>query len=342
MTVLEDPHVVEDLLASIRDVLARECPIERVRSVMSGGADWAALWAIAEELGWVALGVPEEHGGLGFGLHAQAQVAEELGYAVFPAPLVTTMIATAALIGAPRESAAGRVLDAIASGAIAAVAAGLTVAVEDEDDVLRAQVVLDGPRAAALVAARGDELYVVHQIASDACQRGPGFDLARPTADILVAVAESQPVGRPASALTTSAHVLLGAELVGVARRALDTAVAYAGERRQFGQRIGEFQGVKHRLADRAVDLIRARALVHEASLQPGNLHAASIAKAVASSAAVTTVKAAIQVTGAVGITAEHELPWLLRRARHGAQVFGDERHLYAGIGRNAIAREGT
>jgi alkylation response protein AidB-like acyl-CoA dehydrogenase len=338
MTVVDDPQLVDDLRASVRDVLVRESPIKIVRDVMLGGNGWVDLWGTAKELGWSALGVPEEHGGLGLGLLTQAQVCDELGYAVFSAPLITTMIAGATLAGAPRAAAADRVLEAIAAGAIVAVVAGATVPDHTDGHLLRARTVLDAPRATAIVGTRGDDLYIVDAIGADACRSGPGVDLGRPSTDVVFAAADADPAGRPASALQTTARVLLAGELVGVARRALDIAVAYAGERRQFGRRIGEFQGVKHRLADRAVDLIRARALVYEAAARPDDLHTASLAKAAASGAAVMAVKAAIQITGAVGTTAEHELPWLLRRARHAAQVFGDERYLYAEIGRHAVA----
>jgi alkylation response protein AidB-like acyl-CoA dehydrogenase len=335
MMLVDDPELVADLRASVREVVARECPIERVRNVMCGGDDWRDLWTIAIDLGWVGLAVPERHGGLGLGLPAQAQVAEELGYGVFAAPLVTTMIAATALASVPGEPPASTLLEAICEGAVVAVAAGATL--DAPDGALRAPTVLDGPRATSLVLARGETLCVVEALPIDACQGAAGVDLARPTAAAVLRRESATPTGGPAGALWAAGRVLLGAELVGVARRALDIAVAYAGERRQFGRRIGEFQGVKHRLADRAVDLIRARALVHEAAARPADGHATAMAKAVASGTAIATVKTAIQVTGAVGTTAEHELPWLLRRARHGAQVFGDERALYAAVGRELV-----
>jgi alkylation response protein AidB-like acyl-CoA dehydrogenase len=103
---------------------------------------------------------------------------------------------------------------------------------------------------------------------------------------------------------------------------------------------IGEFQAVKHRLADDYVGLERARSLTAAAATELDSnasgdgLEALSrMAKAAASEAAMTGVRDAIQVLGAMGITSECELPWLLRRARVGSQLLGDARHHYAWLG---------
>jgi len=71
---------------------------------------------------------------------------------------------------------------------------------------------------------------------------------------------------------------VLAAELVGTGQRALDGAVSYAKERRQFGRPIGSFQAIKHMLADRYVQLDAARLLVHTAAADPGSGPATELA----------------------------------------------------------------
>ena len=75
----------DELRASIRDVLAGECPIGLVREVVEKGVAPSALWERMVQLDWPALTVPEAAGGMGFGMVELAVLAEELGRAVTPA-----------------------------------------------------------------------------------------------------------------------------------------------------------------------------------------------------------------------------------------------------------------
>jgi hypothetical protein len=109
------------------------------------------------------------------------------------------------------------------------------------------------------------------------------------------------------------ASLAIASELVGVAQRIVDLAVAHATERRQFGRPIGANQAVRHRLAEAASDVVGARALV-AAAWEDGSCSAASWAKAVAGSAHDAVAKQAIQVCGAIGLSEEHDLPALVRR----------------------------
>src|SRR5262245_23219410 len=83
----EDEAALRD---NVRSVLASICPPAAVRAVYEGKGDPAAVWARMVELDWPGLAVPEQHGGLGMGYVAVALVAEELGRAVVPGPLLAT------------------------------------------------------------------------------------------------------------------------------------------------------------------------------------------------------------------------------------------------------------
>ena len=109
------------------------------------------------------------------------------------------------------------------------------------------------------------------------------------------------------------------AQLVGAGQTLLDAAVDYAKQRAQFGQVIGSYQAIKHKLADVHIALELARPLVYGAALSladrsPDTPRDVSAAKAAASEAALLAARSALQTHGAIGFTAEHDLSlWLLR-----------------------------
>ena len=124
------------------------------------------------------------------------------------------------------------------------------------------------------------------------------------------------------------ALVTAAAELVGVGRYLLDTAVEYAKQRQQFGRPIGSFQGLQWQLVDAALELERAAAAVSwaamcvdaEAAEAP---YAAHSAKLEAGSAARRCARTSLQVHGGIGYTWEHGLHYWLRRAYAGDAFMG-------------------
>jgi hypothetical protein len=137
-----------------------------------------------------------------------------------------------------------------------------------------------------------------------------------------------------ASEVLDLAVVCQAAQLVGLGRGVLERAAAYVTQRRQFGRAVGEFQAVKHHLADVLVALEFARPLVHAAAVT-GAAGDVSAARVAAADAAYLAVRAALQVHGAVGFTQEHDLSlWLLKvralRSAWGTQTWHRRRVLDA------------
>ena len=119
------------------------------------------------------------------------------------------------------------------------------------------------------------------------------------------------------------------ATLVGLAQKLLDLTVEYVKQRQQFGTPIGSFQAVKHHLADTTKALAFARPAVYRASwslavAQRTDERDVSIAKALASEAALQAGRAALQCHGAIGYTVEHDLHLLLKRTWALARAWGD------------------
>ena len=117
-------------------------------------------------------------------------------------------------------------------------------------------------------------------------------------------------------------RIAIGAQMIGLARGALDHAVAYARQRKQFGKAIGEFQGVQFELARMATEIEAARLLVYNAArLRDAGrpfLTEAAMAKYYSSEVAEKCASKAIEVHGGVGITKDYPVEKLYRDAKIG------------------------
>ena len=197
------------------------------------------------EGGWTGIGIPEQFGGSGFGLYEAMLAIEELGAVLLPTPLRSTISARRALLaglGNPTESMYTRcsdLLSQLASRGCGAVGlAGTKSLLADAPDCETVILFQDGLATAGtsadfgLKAARSLDMTRSHACLSrDAKQTPPLLD------------------ENAAARGLAEARALLAAELIGVARSALEQSVAYAREREAFGKPIGSFQAVGHRLA---------------------------------------------------------------------------------------------
>ncbi len=117
-------------------------------------------------------------------------------------------------------------------------------------------------------------------------------------------------------------RIAIGAQMLGLARGAMDHAVAYAKERKQFGKTISEFQGVQFDLAQMGVEVEAARLLVYNAArLRDAGLPfvtQAAMAKFFASQVAENVASKAIEVFGGVGFTKDYPVEKLYRDAKIG------------------------
>lgn len=117
-------------------------------------------------------------------------------------------------------------------------------------------------------------------------------------------------------------RIAIGAQMIGLARGALEHATAYAGERKQFGKTIGEFQGVQFQLAKMATELEAARLLVYNAArMRDAGLPfvtEAAMAKYYGSEMAEKVASKAIEIFGGVGITKDYPVEKLYRDAKIG------------------------
>jgi alkylation response protein AidB-like acyl-CoA dehydrogenase len=161
-------------------------------------------------------------------------------------------------------------------------------------------------------------------------------DFSRPLARVVLTSAPATPIAASRERVEELAATVLAAEAAGITRWSLETAVAYAKVREQFGKPIGSFQAIKHLCAEmlcRAEQAEVAAADAARAAADSGEADQFSIAAALAASVGIASAKAnvkdCIQVLGGIGCTWEHDAHLYLRRAHSiGRFLGGAERWL--------------
>jgi alkylation response protein AidB-like acyl-CoA dehydrogenase len=330
------------------DFLAARYKLETVRELAESERGFTdEQWRELAELGWPGVIVPESDGGLGLGAVELVVIQEEMGYALAPSPFFSSICATLLLVAAGTDEQRAKWLPRLASGEVRA-----TLAVWDEDsgwspDHSEAEPAagrLSAAKIAVPDAATADLLLVAgadghhYMLENDAPSVSilpeGSLDSTRKLSKVVLDGAEVEPLAhepeRIAHAYATIVTAL-AAENVGVAQRAMEMAVEYAGDRKQFERPIGSFQSVAHRCAQMLLEVEGARslsywagwALDHEPSTAA---RAASMAKAYASDAGFRVTASSIQVHGGIGFTWEHDLHFFLKRAKANAHAFGDAR----------------
>ncbi len=304
-----------------------------IREMEQGNADaWRPVFARLAELGIFGVAIPEDCGGAGGTIEDLCAMVEEAAKALVPGPVATTALAT--LVVDDRES-----LAELASGERFA---GLALEGEVRFDAQAAQasgtlpLVLGAAEGGLLLVPAGGKWLLI-DTAGDGVQIEPlqATDLSRPLARIVLTSAPARPIEASGQRVEELAATVLSAEAAGVTRWSLETAVAYAKVREQFGKPIGSFQAVKHLCAEMLCRAEQAEVAAADAARAAAETDQPqfSIAAALAASTCIAAVKAnvrdCIQVLGGIGCTWEHDAHLYLRRA-HGIGRFlgGAERWL--------------
>ena len=306
----------QEIQRTAREFLAARFPPEKVRELAESRSYDDSLWREISDLGWPGIAIDEEHGGQGLGMIELVILCEELGYACAPAPFLSNAAAGLLVDAVGGDEHRAQWLPGITSGDARGAAA-----FTPED----AAIVPDAEGAAAIVLPEGDGVRVVG--AADAnVEPVELIDSTRAYARVSAEGGDALP-GDPAAGVNRVA-VAVAAELTGIAQRAMEMAVEYAKEREQFGRPIGAYQAVSHRCARMLLDTEEARSLTYyagwTADAEPDSLPmAAAMAKARASDAAWDVTASALQVLGGIGFTWEHDLHFLLKRARTTGRLMG-------------------
>lgn len=303
------------------------------REIERGDGDaWRPVFAGLADLGLFGVAVAEDHGGAGGSIEDLCAMVEEAAKALVPGPVATTALAT--LVVEDPELLAGLV-----SGArFAGLALEGDVLFDGQTASGTVELVLGGaPGGVVVLPAGADWLLVDTNDDGVLVEPLRATDFSRPLARVVLTDAPAVVLsGCRVEDLTAT---LLAAEAAGVTRWALDTAVAYAKVREQFGKPIGSFQAIKHLCAEMlcraeqvevaAADAARAAGDSDSESAAAQFSIAAALAAGMGIAAAKANAKDCIQVLGGIGCTWEHDAHLYLRRAHSiGRFLGGGERWL--------------
>lgn len=307
------------------------------------------LWQQIVELGWTAVCVPEQAGGVGMPVVAAAALAEEVGKAAFPSPLLSTFNATFVL-NACSSDAATRALGEVASGKALSLAitneqgswdaSDTDVSVDDNKLTGAAYFVQDARKVEQLVVSaksdKGIGLYLV-DIHAEGVNIIPDsiVDLTRDQAHIEfrnVPAVELAAPGEGNKVIEQAMPAILcivSADMVGAGEWLLQTTVEYAKTRVQFDRPLGFFQAVKHPLVNVMLDIDRAKSLTYNAACavdtDPDNAEKfARMAKSQAGDMAVFSSSRAVQFHGGIGFTWECFVHLFFKRQMHNQVLYGD------------------
>ncbi len=347
----------DDLRAGLRRyVTSAAGPAAALRLAGSAsGEDADVLSRLTSEFGIFSLAVPEEFGGAGFGAVELGVVFAELGRGLVGVPLLSASLASTLLIESRDATACGELLPGVADGSLRLAAAVADSALGWSASTTTTahrtaggwelsgtkQWVFDGAAASGYVVSAtttdGLALFIVAAAAAGvAVEPVETIDLTRRVATVHLAQATARRLdcgaGTAAQAISYTADlalVLLAAEQTAIAEACLDLARNWATEREQFGQPIGSFQAIKHKLANVVLEVEASvsasmYALWTAVNDRPGLRSAARIAAVTCGEAATLAAEQNVQVHGGIGATWEHPAHLYLRRAMADRLLFGD------------------
>ena len=304
--------------------------------------------------------VPEEYDGVGADAVASAIVVEEVARVCASSSLIpaANKLGSTALILAGSESLKQRYLTPLAQGRTTFSYALSEREAGSDTAAMRTRAVADGDgwvlngQKSWITNAGVSEYYTVLAVTDPDGPRGsnisafvveksdPGFSFGdkekklgikgSPTRELLfddVRIPGDRMIGAPGEglkiALRTLDHtrVSVGAQAVGIAQGALDFALGYVAERRQFGKRIADFQGIQFMLADMAMTLEAARQMVYVAAAKSERDDAdlsffSAAAKCYASDVAMRVTTDAVQLLGGYGFTEDFPVERMMRDAK--------------------------
>ncbi len=328
----------------------------------------ADIWKQFADLGWLALPIAEEHGGLGGGAVEIGILMEAFGRGLVSEPYLSTVVIGAALIAARGSEAQKQaLLPKVADGSLyLAFAHSERAARFDLAEVATTAWKtaggwrLDGRKTAVLDGNAAGQIIVSAQISDDNGVGDLGLFLVPAEAAGLtkrdfprlgggracnidlrgVHLGADAVLGDGSDALPVIEAVIdramaaLGAEAVGIMQTLLDQTLEYTKIRKQFGRPLSANQVIRHRLADMAMNCDEARSMALRAALmvdaEPvARGRAASGAKAKIGKCARFVAEQSVQLHGAMGVTEELDIGSYFKRLLAFDTLFGGSAHHY-------------
>ncbi|MCW2494292.1 acyl-CoA dehydrogenase family protein [Jatrophihabitans sp.] len=308
--------------------------------------------------GFHAVHIPEEYGGMGADAISACIVVEEVARACASSSLIPAVnkLGSQPIILSGSDQLKKDVLTEIAEGAMISYALSEREAGSDAAS-MRTRAVLDGDHwvlngTKAWISNAGVSSFYTVMAVTDPSKKAngisafvvkkddPGFSVGAkerklgikvsPTFEIYFedcTIPADRIIGEPGTGFKTALRTLdhtrlaIGAQALGIAQGALDAAVAYVKQRKQFGQALADFQGLQFMLADMAMRIEAARHLVYAAAAraernEPNLTFTSSAAKVFASDTAMSVTTDAVQLFGGAGYTRDFPVERMMRDAK--------------------------
>jgi alkylation response protein AidB-like acyl-CoA dehydrogenase len=341
---------LDEFRDSARDFLGRDDPLRRARKMRNvpSGFD-RDMWQSIAGAGWLSVLLPADLDGLGLGLREISAISEEAGAHLLPEPFIASGVQFARLLcAAPDSALRAELAAALTAGRLIAGVAWQERPGQDDCDPIETNasdngqhVVLNGRKQFAVPGSGADGWIVSAMHAGQSGlfwmpadtaglkiedqRRIDGSVMATLTLDDVRIPLTSMLIGGAAArdalaAANDAARIAQGADLIGVARRALSLTLDYMNTRHQFGKPIGSFQALQHRAVDAFIQVELAAACVTEslATIERAPDTASAMAsriKARCTDAALMVTRLAIQFHGAMGFTDECDVGLYFKRA---------------------------
>ncbi len=351
------------LADTVQRFIGKDYNFETRRRILATPAGWSReIWKDLAELGVLALNIDDEHGGLGYGPEETGLVMNALGAGLLLEPYLAAAVIAPALIRRylPPKGSCGRGADPADTAAhdfsaewLPRIAAGEAIVILAHADARGAEVSeshgrLSGRKAVVAHAACADLLLVSarqHDGRLGLFALGPdaeGVDLrdyptldGQHAAEIVLANTPARRIGAGDAEEAINAALDIGlaalcAEAVGIMDATIAATTDYLKTRHQFGQPIGRFQALQHRMADMLLHLEQARSMSYLAAMHCTDNDAAarrrflSAAKVTIGQACRFIAQNAVQLHGGMGMTDELMLSHWFKRLTAIEMSFGD------------------
>ena len=351
MILNEEQQMLADLAERI---FADKASVDTLRAIRGGshGNDYDQdLWQAMVESGLTGLLVPEDRGGMEFGLVSAGLVAREVGRRLALTPFLSTAVLGAIAIGrGGNDDQKSRWLGPIASGELI-VALALDESAKHRPERVATQataagdcytvtgqktLVLDAANAGVFIVSAmldGTPRLFAVEIGAGTVDVEPVVSLdTRSMADVRFDAAQAELLDgddNTLDAVLDAGRAMLAMELVGLSRAVFERTLTYLSERKQFGQRIGSFQALQHRAAHLSVEIEISEAMAFQAlaAFDSGADDASQqilAAKARAAETARLASAEGVQMHGGMGMTDEFDIGFFMKRARAASELFGD------------------
>ena len=355
----------QDMLRnSARQFVSTECNKAKVRELEKSKEGYSPeIWRKMADLGWFGLMIPDKYNGMGMGLLDLMVVFEEIGKNILPSPfLVNTALATPPIVEAGSEAMKAEYLPKIAAGELILTMALTEKSVGYTPDCIQMKAeakgdnfVLNGTKLFVEYATAANCLVVVARTKSggkpedgislflvDAKAKGitiTPFDTtaADKQCEVVfkdVSVAKKNVIGEVnkgwpvVKSALRQATIAKCAEMVGGMAAMQEMATAYAKERVQYGQLIGSYQAIQHKLAELYLRASMSKNILYEAAWMAQEKMdcdwKVSTCKAWCNEAYKLVTEEGVHIHGAIGTTKDHDASLYYRRARAAYSIFGD------------------